>query len=39
MPRFVRNFMSGAAGVREAMHAYVQAVKSGEFPDNTQHAW
>ena len=39
MPRFVRNFMSGAAGVREAMHAYVQAVKSGEFPDNQQHAW
>ena len=39
MPRFVRNFMSGAAGVREAMHAYVQAVKSGEFPDNRLHAW
>jgi 3-methyl-2-oxobutanoate hydroxymethyltransferase len=39
MPRFVRNFMSGAAGVREAMQAYVQAVKSGEFPDNSQHAW
>ncbi len=39
MPRFVRNFMSGAAGVREAMQAYVQAVKSGEFPDNKLHAW
>ncbi|MBK6293515.1 MAG: 3-methyl-2-oxobutanoate hydroxymethyltransferase [Rhodoferax sp.] len=39
MPRFVRNFMAGAAGVREAMHAYVQAVKTGEFPDNSQHAW
>ena len=39
MPRFVRNFMSGAAGVREAMQAYVQAVKSGEFPDNSLHAW
>lgn len=39
MPRFVRNFMSGAAGVREAMQAYVQAVKSGEFPDNNLHAW
>ena len=39
MPRFVRNFMSGAPGVREAMQAFVQAVKSGEFPDNTQHAW
>ncbi len=39
MPRFVRNFMSGAAGVREAMQAYVAAVKDGSFPDNAQHAW
>jgi 3-methyl-2-oxobutanoate hydroxymethyltransferase len=39
MPRFVRNFMSEAPGVREAMQAFVQAVKSGEFPDNKQHAW
>ena len=39
MPKFVRNFMAGAGGVREAMHAYVTAVKDGSFPDNTQHAW
>jgi 3-methyl-2-oxobutanoate hydroxymethyltransferase len=39
MPKFVRNFMTGADGVREAMHAYVTAVKDGSFPDNTQHAW
>jgi ketopantoate hydroxymethyltransferase len=25
--------------VREAMAAYVQAVKSGQFPDDAQHAW
>ena len=39
MPKFVRNFMSGAPGIREAMQAYVAAVKDGSFPDNTQHAW
>ncbi|MDO8448917.1 MAG: 3-methyl-2-oxobutanoate hydroxymethyltransferase [Rhodoferax sp.] len=39
MPRFVRNFMTGAPGVKEAMQAYVAAVKNGSFPDNTQHAW
>jgi len=39
MPRFVRNFMSGAPSIREAMQAYVAAVKDGSFPDNTQHAW
>lgn len=39
MPRFVRNFMTGAPGVKEAMQAYVAAVKDGTFPDNTQHAW
>lgn len=39
MPKFVRNFMTGAGGVREAMHAYVTAVKDGSFPDNSQHAW
>jgi 3-methyl-2-oxobutanoate hydroxymethyltransferase len=38
-PKFVRNFMTGAAGIREAMHAYVTAVKDGTFPDNSQHAW
>lgn len=39
MPKFVRNFMTGAPGIREAMHAYVTAVKDGSFPDNAQHAW
>ena len=39
MPKFVRNFMTGAPGVREAMQAYVAAVKNGSFPDNAQHAW
>ncbi|MBT9506101.1 3-methyl-2-oxobutanoate hydroxymethyltransferase [Rhodoferax sp.] len=39
MPKFVRNFMTGAPGVKEAMQAYVAAVKNGTFPDNAQHAW
>ncbi|MBA3059445.1 MAG: 3-methyl-2-oxobutanoate hydroxymethyltransferase [Gammaproteobacteria bacterium] len=39
MPKFVRNFMTGAPGVKEAMQAYVAAVKSGSFPDNALHAW
>lgn len=39
MPKFVRNFMTGAPGVREAMQAYVAAVKNGSFPDNALHAW
>ena len=39
MPRFVRNFMNEAPGVKEAMQAYVAAVKNGTFPDNAQHAW
>ena len=39
MPKFVRNFMSEAPGVKEAMQAYVSAVKNGTFPDNSQHAW
>ncbi|OBS30479.1 3-methyl-2-oxobutanoate hydroxymethyltransferase [Tepidimonas fonticaldi] len=38
-PKFVRNFMDGAASVRDAMAAYVAAVKAGTFPDNTAHAW
>ena len=38
-PKFVRNFMEGSASVRDAMASYVQAVKSGQFPDNTLHAW
>jgi len=39
MPRFVRNFMDGAPSVREAMQAYVRAVKDGSFPVDAQHGW
>jgi 3-methyl-2-oxobutanoate hydroxymethyltransferase len=38
-PKFVRNFMEGASSVREAMAAYVAAVKNGSFPDDRLHAW
>jgi 3-methyl-2-oxobutanoate hydroxymethyltransferase len=38
-PKFVRNFMEGSQSVRDAMAAYVTAVKDGSFPDNTLHAW
>jgi len=38
-PKFVRNFMSEARGIREAMQAYVSAVKDGTFPENALHAW
>ncbi|HEX6158317.1 MAG TPA: 3-methyl-2-oxobutanoate hydroxymethyltransferase, partial [Burkholderiales bacterium] len=30
--RFVRNFMSGASGVQDAIRRYVEAVKGGAFP-------
>ena len=39
LPKFVRNFMSGADSVAAAMQAYVAAVKDGSFPDDLQHAW
>jgi len=39
MPKFVRNFMLDAPGIKEAMQAYVAAVKDGSFPVNAQHAW
>ena len=38
-PRFVRNFMQGAASVAAAVSAYVQAVKTGAFPDETIHGY
>lgn len=38
-PKFVRNFMDGSASVRDAMAAYVKAVKDGSFPDDALHAW
>jgi len=31
-PRFVRNFMDGAADNLQALKSYVQAVKKGEYP-------
>lgn len=31
-PRFVKNFLAGASGISTAIHAYVDAVRSGEFP-------
>ena len=45
MPKFVRNFMAVQPGsaeqrtIKEAMEAYVKAVKDGSFPNNEQHAW
>ena len=35
-PRFCRNFLSGAAGVAEAVDGYARAVKSGEFPNPSE---
>jgi 3-methyl-2-oxobutanoate hydroxymethyltransferase len=31
--------VQGRHGIKEAMQAYVEAVKNGSFPDNSQHAW
>lgn len=31
-PKFSRNFLAGAGGVRDAVERYVQAVRTGEFP-------
>jgi 3-methyl-2-oxobutanoate hydroxymethyltransferase len=39
LPRFVRNFMDGAASVQDAVRAYVQAVKAGEFPQPQVHTY
>lgn len=38
-PRFVRNFMDGAASVQDAVRAYVQAVKAVEFPQPQVHTY
>jgi 3-methyl-2-oxobutanoate hydroxymethyltransferase len=37
-PRFVRNFMAGAASVRGAIEAYRDAVKARSFP-GPEHAY
>ena len=39
LPRFVRNFMDGATSVQDAVRAYVQAVKAGEFPQPQVHTY
>ena len=36
-PRFVRNFMTGAAGIDEAIAGYVRAVKDGTFPGSEHY--
>ncbi|KPK11103.1 MAG: 3-methyl-2-oxobutanoate hydroxymethyltransferase [Acidithiobacillales bacterium SG8_45] len=37
-PKFSRNFMEGAGSIEAAIKAYVQAVKSGEFP-SAEHSF
>ncbi len=37
-PRFVENFMAGADSIQDAFRAFVQAVKSGEYPQE-QHSY
>lgn len=39
LPRFVRNFMTGAATPQAAVRAYVQAVKAGTFPERQVHTY
>ena len=39
LPRFVRNFMPGAASVEAAIASYVAEVKARRFPDDTLHGY
>lgn len=39
LPRFVRNFMSNGNNVSQALCEYVASVKSGQFPDESIHAY
>jgi len=39
LPRFVRNFMEGSAGVEEAVRRFVAAVKDQSFPDPALHGY
>ncbi|MDE2367429.1 MAG: 3-methyl-2-oxobutanoate hydroxymethyltransferase [Burkholderiales bacterium] len=39
LPRFVRNFMDGAASVADAIERYVAAVRDGSFPDESVHGY
>ena len=38
-PRFVKNFMAGAASIQEAVARYVGEVKAQTFPDNQLHSY
>jgi 3-methyl-2-oxobutanoate hydroxymethyltransferase len=37
-PKFVKDFMQGQTSIQAAITAYVQAVKSGQFP-GTEHCF
>jgi 3-methyl-2-oxobutanoate hydroxymethyltransferase len=39
LPRFVRNFMDGSAGIGDAITRYVADVKARRFPDDTLHGY
>jgi 3-methyl-2-oxobutanoate hydroxymethyltransferase len=39
MPRFVRNFMEGAPSIEAAVCAYVEAVKTRRYPDESLHGY
>ena len=39
LPRFVRNFMEGSAGIEESVRRYVAAVKDKSFPDPQLHGY
>jgi 3-methyl-2-oxobutanoate hydroxymethyltransferase len=39
LPRFVRNFMDGSAGIGDAITRYMADVKARRFPDDTLHAY
>ena len=39
LPRFVRNFMEGSAGIQAAVRLFVTEVKSGAFPDDARHGY
>jgi 3-methyl-2-oxobutanoate hydroxymethyltransferase len=38
-PKFVRNFLDGAASIEDAFRRYVAAVKDGTFPDEAVHGF
>jgi 3-methyl-2-oxobutanoate hydroxymethyltransferase len=39
MPRFVRNFLEGSAGIEDAVGRYVADVRGGRFPDDAVHGF